>query len=367
MTTVAIEPNPAKTEPGNSEPAPPVSVHELAEIPLSRREQYNHGVDWAMIEEALRAGNAVSIACLEGDVDTVADVAADIMEEVGFNIPQHTYDASGGRLWFWNHQPPHPSLSGGDSDGPAVQASDDPDTDETLSPASPVTRDECERRYVREPIRYDDVEPGRVHTPEGDVLRSMVKSMSAMTVEELVRWTGFSEDVIDDLLEGYRPVPASVWHDVLKGARELAETEPARYEAIIRSVHNLMLRGTGLGFTRPAAGDDGEPADSEPNRDRERVDPKYIECCVAEFRTLDADRVPFREVDWTVVRNPYLAMDWETAEFAFNRGKVVAIACKRHERAIVEAIAFYHLSNDLCSYYHDGLVWFRRPGAIPED
>ena len=39
-------------------------------------------------------------------------------------------------------------------------------------------------------------------------------------------------------------------------------------------------------------GDGTAPADSEPNRDREGVAPKYIECCVSEFRTLDADRGP---------------------------------------------------------------------------
>ena len=242
MTVATIEPTLAKTDAGGSEPVPPVGVHELADIPLSRREQFNQSVNWSRIEEALRDGMAVSLACLEGDVDTVTDLAADVLEELGMDVPQHTYDASDHRLWFWITAPPHPSLNGDGGDGAAVQASADPDAD---------------------------------------------------------------------------------------------------------------------------SDDDAEPADSVPDLGRE--DPGYIECCASEFRTLDADRVPFREVDWTVVASRFFMMDWESAEFAFNRGKVVAIACKREERAVVESVALGHLSNDLCSHYNDGLVWFRRPAAAPED
>jgi len=66
------------------------------------------------------------------------------------------------------------------------------------------------------------------------------------------------------------------------------------------------------------------------------------------------------------VKNRFFKADWESAEFAFKRGKVVAVACKPEERAAVETVALGQVSNDLVSCYHDGLVWFRRPDAAPE-
>jgi len=345
---------------------------------------------------------------------------------------------------------------------------------------------EIEPRYVSEPIRYDDVEHGAVHTPERALLCSL-RSLGLLSEAELAETTGFSADVVNDLLDGKRRVPVAVFTNILRWARRAGVGGPDRRAALetlvamvtafllgncdsttmqppaseddaaydeppVLSIHDpadvtfptararweylldwdgvvRSLRGRKIvkllvypeeldtvlkladevmteegaclpqsfydgerrqlwlwdaqtrlyeftepngrdgapvqalddpdsGFTRPAVVNDAEPAHSAPNRDRE--DHGYIECCAAEFRTLDADRIPFPERDWTVVRNQYFTMDWETAEYALHRGKVVAVACKREERAAVETIALYQCSNDLYSHYDGGLLWLRK-------
>ena len=102
-----------------------------------------------------------------------------------------------------------------------------------------------------EPIRYDDLETGRVHTHEQGALRVLVKSLGLTTAEELTQWTGFRDNVIEDLLEGHRPVPVSVWRDILRGVQGIRTAEPARYYGIIEVVQNLLMGNTGLELCRP--------------------------------------------------------------------------------------------------------------------
>ena len=95
--------------------------------------------------------------------------------------------------------------------------------------------------------------------------------------------------------------------------------------------------------------------------------PDYVKYVTPEFRTVDADRVPFLQRDWSPVRNQFHSADWETAQFALRHNKVIAVACEPHERGAVETAALYELGPEICTRYRDGLLWIRKLEADAEE
>ena len=154
-----------------------------------------------------------------------------------------------------------------------------------------------------EPIRYDDLETGRVHTHEQGALRVLVKSLGLTTAEELTQWTGFRDNVIEDLLEGHRPVPVSVWRDILRGVQGIRTAEPARYYGIIEVVQNLLMGNTGLELRRP---------------DTDEADDTYPVATIHDPADIDLPLTP-----WDRYR---YCLDWDSIVHALQTGRVVSVA-----------------------------------------
>jgi len=140
-------------------------------------------------------------------------------------------------------------------------------TEETETGPRRLQPGEIEPKYVSEPIRYDDMECGSVHTPERALLCSLVRSLGLLSEAELSEATGFRMDVVHDLLDGKRRVPVAVFTSILRWARDAETCDPDRWagvEMLTTMVTRFLLGNRPATASEPPTSEGGAADDGPP-------------------------------------------------------------------------------------------------------